>query len=171
LKKDALEVLCNMNQSKHEIFVDGLPLPARLLVLIEKGLWPQSEAESLRQNLHSLVPTERIQLFAPEESSIYLAKPPFYTVARARIGGQVRFWSTFAAPEGISPELSVVIGDFGMGSDSPILLDYRQDRSNPAVIRLKWQKSPGLSNVWVRCADTFDEFADMLGLDENGRSS
>ncbi len=58
------------------------------------------------------------------------------------------------------------IGDFGLGSDSPILLDYRADRQSPAVIRLLW-KNPG-PNVWVRCADDFDLFADMLGLDGEG---
>jgi len=73
------------------------------------------------------------------------------------------FWSRFGALEEISPELCVDIGDFGLGSDSPILLDYRQDRSNPAVIRLQWRKPQ--PNGCVRCADSFDEFADMLGLD------
>ena len=52
--------------------------------------------------------------------------------------------------------------------DSPILLDYRQDRSNPAVIRLHWRLPPE-PNVWVRCADTFDGFADMLGLEQGAR--
>jgi hypothetical protein len=33
---------------------------------------------------------------------------------------------------------------------------------NPPVIRLKWQKP--LPNVWVRCADNFDAFTDLLGL-------
>jgi hypothetical protein len=43
------------------------------------------------------------------------------------------------------------------------VLDYRQDRNNPSVIRLKWQKPQ--PNTWVRCAENFDQFADMLGLD------
>jgi hypothetical protein len=74
--------------------------------------------------------------------------------------------------------LSVDIADFGMGSDSPILLDYRPDVSNPAVIRLKLnpvlgetlasgrKRVVGWANVWLRCADTFDAFADMLGLEQ-----
>jgi hypothetical protein len=67
------------------------------------------------------------------------------------------------ALEEISPALSVDIGYFGLGSDSAIVLDYRQDRNNPSVIRLKWQKPQ--PNTWVRCAENFDQFADMLGLD------
>jgi len=75
-----------------------------------------------------------------------------------------KFWSRFGALEPISPDLSVDIGSFGLGSDTAILLDYRQGGSNPPVLRLKWRKLE--PNVWVRCADSFDEFADMLGLDK-----
>ena len=69
----------------------------------------------------------------------------------------------FGALEQIAPELSVDIGFFGLGSDTAIVLDYRQGGSNPPVLRLKWCKPE--PNVWVRCADSFDEFADILGLD------
>jgi hypothetical protein len=145
------------------MLVDGLPIPHRLVALIDRGLWPRTAAEALRQNTYSLVPAERIHLFAPEEDKLYLLAPPFYTVATRRQNqGKGKFWDRFAAPEGISPELSVDIGNFGLGSDSPIVLDYRENRTNPTVLRLKWRKAVGLPNVWVRCADSFDEFGDML---------
>jgi hypothetical protein len=107
-------------------------------------------------------------LFAPEESTIFLCSPPFHTVAvdiagRQKRFGVDRFWSTYAALESISPELSLIIGDFGLGSDSPIVLDYRQSGATPSVLRLQWRKPEPC--VWVRCAERFDEFADMLGLD------
>lgn len=145
-----------------------LPLPARLLRLLESGHWPRTPEEARKQNSHLLVPKERIQLFAPEESVIYLYPPPFRTVA-AHIDdvekrfGVDRFWATYAALEGISPELSLVVGDFGIGSDAPIVVDYRQVSSNPPVLRLLWRKPE--PNVWVRCADSFDEFANLLELD------
>jgi len=166
------------------MMVGSLQLPKRLIALIDSGLWPRNEAEANRQNLKSLVPKERIRLFAPEEEWIYLVWPPFHTVAEKlrdaerRRDGKEWFWSTFAAPEGILPDLSVFIGDFGLGSEAPILLDYQEDRSNPAVIRLKVnplfgetmptdrKKVLGWSNAWLRCADTFDAFADMLGLEQ-----
>jgi hypothetical protein len=110
---------------------------------------------------------ERIHLFAPEQDRIYLISPPFHTVAERRgVRPGDKFWSSFAAPDGISPELSIDIGAFGLGSDAPILLDYRENSSDPSVIRLviRWQL--GQPNLWVRCAETFDEFADMLGLDQ-----
>jgi hypothetical protein len=156
--------------------VGELPLPKRLLSLIDTGLWPRTLAEANHQNIRSLVSKERIQVFAPDEGRIYLVSPPFSTVATSMTHND-KFWSKFGALEQISPELSVFIGDFGLGSDSPILLDYRRDVSAPAVIRLKLnpvhgdaipngrKKLLGWANVWLPCADTFDGFADMLGLD------
>lgn len=161
--------------------VGKLPLPRRLLSLIDSGLWPKTPAEAMHQNIHSLVSKERVQVFAPDEDRIYLVSPPFSTVA-TRITQNDKFWSKFGALEQISPDLSILIGDFGLGSDSPILLDYRRDVSAPAVIRLKLnpihgetttngrKKLLGWANVWLRCADTFDAFAEMLGL-EQGVSS
>jgi hypothetical protein len=142
-----------------------LPLPKRLITLIDLGLWPRTDAEERHQNLHSLVSAERVQLFAPEERKIYLLKPPFRTVAERMRRREEKFWSRLGALGEISTELCLEIGAFELGSDSPILLDYRQDGSNPAVIRLLWRKPQ--PNSWVRCADSFDQFANMLGLDLN----
>jgi hypothetical protein len=154
-----------MSNLESEMSVAGLPIPKRLADLIQQGLWPRTKAEELMQNSKPLVPKERIHLFAPDEDKIYFVRPPFSTVDERSRGGEQTFWSTFAAAEDISPKLSVFIGSFGLGSDSPIVLDYRRDGVNPPVIRLKWRKAVGLPNVWIRCADSFDEFADMLGLD------
>jgi hypothetical protein len=144
-----------------------LPIPNRLLRLLSSGRWPRPHAEALKQNVNSLVAKERIQSFAPKEDTIFLYPPPFRTVATdiasRQKRGRDRFWSTDAALDDISPELSLIIGDLGLGSDAPILLDYRHGGSNPPVIRLEWRKPT--ANVWVRCAGSFEEFADMLGLD------
>ena len=70
----------------------------------------------------------------------------------------------------IDPALAVVIGDFGLGSDSPIILDYRNDRLSPCVLRLLWSRDmekPRFSdNHWVKIASTFEELAGFLGLDK-----
>jgi hypothetical protein len=79
------------------MLVDGLPVPHRLITLIDRGLWPSTAAEAQWQNIHSLVPAERIHLFAPEEDKIYLMAPPFRTVATIRQSqGKGKFWDRFA---------------------------------------------------------------------------
>jgi len=157
-----------MENALRDVLVDGLHIPRRLVALIELGIWPRNETEERKQNIKSLVPAERIHLFAADEDRIYFLSPPLRTV-RKLLSSKLHesFWRRFGALEGLTPELSVEIGSFGLGSDSPILLDYREDPSNPAVIRLKWRNNQGLQNIWVRCANNFEEFADMIQLEQN----
>lgn len=136
--------------------IGQLTLPNRLLQMIDNGLWPRTPEEARR---HSLVAEDRIKLFAPEQNRMYLFSPPFYTIAQ-RMNDNGNFWSKWGALQEIVPELALDIGDFGLGSDRSIVLDYRQ--GDPSVIRLVWRKPE--PNTWALCANTFDEFADMLGL-------
>ncbi len=118
----------------------------------------------MRQNFNPVVSAECIQVFAPEENKIVFYPPPFITIADELTGDPTGYWSRWGALEEISPELTIAIGDFGIGSDTAVALDYRPGRSNPAVIRLLWRE-PQKPNTWVRCADSFDELADLLGLE------
>lgn len=146
--------------------VGELLLPKRLVALIDAELWPHTPEQARKLDHNCNVSKDHIHLFAPEEDQLYLAVPPFHTIAQRVSGNKSNFWSRFGALEQISPDLSVDIGFFGLGSDSAIVLDYRQGGdSNPPVLRLKWRKPE--ANVWVRCADSFDGFADMLGLDKS----
>ena len=145
--------------------VDGLQIPERLVALINGGYWPRTLDEELRQNLKPLVEEARVRIVAPEQNRIYFFRPPFTTVARLRNGNEKKFWATFEAPEDVEAELSVSIGDFGLGSDAPILLDYRKNQLSPTVIRLKWNYGVRHRNEWLLCANDFDEFADILCLD------
>src|SRR5262245_13673023 len=143
--------------------VNGLKIPDELTELLKDGRWPQNSDEALQQNLGETVPSRAVRKIAPEESRIYLLAPPFSTVEALRAGGETFWDEPIAAPGEISFPDSVVIGDFGPGSDSPILLDYREDRSEPRLIRLKW--SPfGKSNHWVPLAGSFKGFAEALEL-------
>ena len=80
--------------------VGSLPIPKRLLALIDSGFWPRTSGEERQQILHPLVTRESILLVAPEEERIYFVKPPFHTVARRTNGQKDEFWSKFGAPEG-----------------------------------------------------------------------
>jgi hypothetical protein len=117
--------------------VGNLSLPKGLLRLLETSRWPRTEEEERHQNICLLVSKERIRSVAADQDRIYFVRPPFSTVAALIAAQEGEFWSRFGALEQINPDLSILIGDFGLGSDSPILLDYRQDSANPSVIRLK----------------------------------
>lgn len=132
--------------------------------LLERGVWPSAAGPSLTaQQLRPLIPADRVRRFAAEESLICLQPPPFPTIAQLRAaGGASDFWERFGALDQIDPERALVIGDFGLGSDSPIILDFRQG-PNPPVLRLQWGPE-GEGNRWVQGARDFDEFAAMLGL-------
>jgi hypothetical protein len=142
----------------------GRTSPAEALVrLIESGVWPRTELEANRQNLSPLASRERISALAPEESELFLLPPPFGTVARYRAHGE-EFWDLeLAAPSGLEFSLTIPIADFGLGSDAPIVLDYREDRKNPRVLRLRYGATHA-DNRWVLMAPTFDAFVEAIGL-------
>ncbi|HEY1068098.1 MAG TPA: hypothetical protein VGE52_18385 [Pirellulales bacterium] len=139
-----------------------LTVPRLLDELIALGRWPRNSTEAMAQNLKSLASKERIEALAPEEERLYLLPPPFYTV-RQQIAGNSFWCSEMAAPHEIDFDLALDIGDFGLGSDAPILLDYRLDPANPRVIRLRWSGG-GKPNDWVVMAPDFASFVSALGL-------
>lgn len=118
------------------------------------------------QDSHPIIATEIVKRFAPEEKSICLAQHPFSTIARERDLCPSDFWERFGALEQINPQLALTIGDFGIGSDAPIILDYSGNPSNPPVLRLRWGSADEV-NQWVRVSSDFDEFAQILGFDES----
>jgi hypothetical protein len=121
-----------------------------------------------QQVLHPIISPDRVPRFAPEETLICLQPPPFPTIAKVRAAGRAgNFWERFGALDQIDPERALLVGDFGLGSDSPIILDYARNASNPPVLRLRWGPR-GQGNEWVQGACDFAEFAQMLGLAENG---
>jgi len=58
--------------------------------------------------------------------------------------------------------MAVLIGDFQLGSDSAVILDYSQFLQEPPVKWLKWMKP---RNEWITACRSFDELADRLRLD------
>jgi hypothetical protein len=138
--------------------VDGLLIPDQLQAMLAGGRWPRTADEASKQNLHSRVPEDRNCRLR----RVYLYAPPFHTLARVAAGGD-DFYSRFGALHELVPELSVAIGDFGLGADAPILLDYRAGPTEPRVIHLEWADR-GDANYWVVMAENFAEFVDLLGL-------
>jgi hypothetical protein len=138
---------------------EGLAIPPRLSSLIETGVWPTTESAHSQQ-LRPSAAAEDVGRLAPGEDSLFLDPPPFRTLASV-IAENRQFWDEHGALDEIDPELALVIGDFGLGSDAAIVLDYRRRRDEPSVLRLAWTAD---GNHWVEAAPTFEEFARLLRL-------
>lgn len=140
-------------------------LPEALTRLLQAGIGPSVNGPSIvQQDLHPIVSRERVRRIAAGERRICLYPPPFGTIAETRaVEGAGGFLEKFGALDQIDPERTLIIGDFGIGADSLIVLDYSCNPSNPPVLRLRWG-SFGKGNSWVVSARDFDEFAEVLGL-------
>jgi hypothetical protein len=135
-------------------------IPKELTELIERGWWPVETTDVNRQNLHSLIPEPGVRQFAPEESKVFFYPPPFQLVRNLFEGPESGFWSDpRTATSEIDPDLTMLIGDFGLGSDAPLALDFRKSPTNPSVIRLKWAAE---GNHWVEVAPSFAAFINFL---------
>ena len=113
-----------------------LPLPPALQRLIDSGFWPRNQQESQAQHSKPLITKAKVQAFAPDEDGIHLYPFPFYTVSECGQYGE-EWWDEWTAVHMIDPARTLIIADFGIGSDTLIALDYRRDINNPTVIRLK----------------------------------
>ena len=60
--------------------------------------------------------------------------------------------------------MCLVIGDFGLGSDTPLVLDYSLDEKTPVVKRLVWAKP---KNYWEQIARSIDELINKLEIHKN----
>ncbi len=151
---------------------DGLEVPQLINSLVATGRWPATAQDELRQNLRQLVAPEQITKVVADEEYLYLYAPPFSSVADDYAAHQMQdwnFWTEYGAIHEIDPNKALLIGDFGPGSDAPILLDYRTG-PEPSVIKLAWHSHPDGSGsytpttTWVKIADSIQEFAELLGL-------
>jgi hypothetical protein len=142
-----------------------LQVPPLLEELIAAGRWPRTVQEQLAQNLRPLVSPARVKRLAPDEQGIiYLFTPPFRAAGRSDDPKDFFNWPS-SDPSGIDLDQAIIIGDFGIGSDVPIALDYREDAANPRVLRLRYNPDcPPLVGKWVVMALDFPSFIEALGL-------
>jgi hypothetical protein len=135
-----------------------LPLPTELRSLIASGAWPLTEQEANRQNLPTgPIPNALVEDLVPGENLLYLHWPPFRTIAERCATGERDFWEEFGALDQIDPARALLIGDFGLGSDAVIVLDYRHPES-PPLIRLAWADGQHRPR-WAPFFETFADFA------------
>jgi hypothetical protein len=141
-------------------------IPTIICDLIASGIWPKDAKSAMAQNLQPLVSRERLRRFAPDEDHLYLYAPPFRTIADEVASSSPvvaeRFWKALGALGQIIPEKALILGDFGQGSDAPIILDYSRDSLDPPVFRLRY--SAGGRTDWVQAAANLAEFSAILGF-------
>ncbi len=141
---------------------ERLPIPSSLLRLVERGVWPRTSNDCMSQNLEPVIPDASIRAWAPEETRVYFYTIPKFCIQTLIDNGDSFWLNALQAPQELDFRLSAAIGDFGIGSDAPIILDYRDCIDIPTVLRLRWSSG---GNHWIRVADTFDAFVSMTGLD------
>lgn len=139
--------------------VYGMDSETRALVetLVAGGHWPASNTAGQRQNLYPLVAAERVRAMCPSEDTVFLYAPPFGTIAEEMAQPHwqdMPFWF-----DGFSPVSAAFIGDFGIGSDAPLVLDYSSGRPPPRVMAWCWGRD-GLGTRWLELASSFEEFCE-----------
>ena len=90
--------------------------------------------------------------------------PPFHPIADEIEQGN-EFWVQYLTNYGeIDYSKAVIIADFGIGTDSPIIL-YYDDSEAPKIMYLKWSFSGSeIRHSWVCTHNSFEEFAIDTGL-------
>lgn len=122
--------------------------------MIADGRWSTPEGA-----IDERISVETARRWDPHASGAHLmAAPVTLSSDLAAAPSLDDLWNT----TDVDPERCLVIADFGIGSDNPIVLDFA-DR--PASVRtLQWHVDGTGGSVWVTIARTFDEFVSELGL-------
>jgi hypothetical protein len=142
----------------------GFIIPNSIINLSNIGFWPQDTKKATEQNLKPLVSSEIVKKIVPGENSIYFNSIESFSLLSDEISYDYDFWKNEGALDKINPEMCVIIGDFGMGSDSPIILDYSDNINMPKVKRLIWLEN---GNYWEKLADNIDDFLFKLQIKIN----
>ena len=136
----------------------NIQLPKVLETLIADGVWPN---ETEAQESWELVSKEELSKVVPDEYKIIFYTPPFYLVSEL-IESEKDYWlSEEVKIDQITPERVLVLGDFGLGSDTVFALDYSSCNTNPSVIKLCWNIG------WVKISDSFNQFIEDFGFLKN----
>ena len=145
--------------------VHDLEIPSLLVDLIEAGSWAQKSDDVRAQNVAPLLGKEAARKLSPIEEQIVLMAPPFHTIGDELADGN-EFWIRDLTNVGeIDYRRAVIIADFGLGTDSPIILYYPQGQPSPVVMYLRWRgDGPAVRHDWVQTHETFEQFAADVGL-------
>jgi hypothetical protein len=130
-----------------------MTLPALLSSMIADGRWATVGDCDERISL------QVARRWDPHASGIHLHAEPCSLASDLQQGRDLfDLWNTVD----VDAERCLVIADFGLGSDNPIVLDFTQD---PAPVRTqRWPEDETSRPTWITIASTFEDFAIELGL-------
>jgi hypothetical protein len=139
-------------------------LPSGLTSLIESGVWP-TEIPNMQER-RPLLGKKAAHALSADDDRIVLMAPPFHTIADEVRGGNY-FWTSGLTNVGeIDYENALIIADFGLGSDSPIIL-YFGNSQCPSVKYLRWTgNGDNIRHEWIETHTSFDDFVVAVGLDQ-----
>ena len=124
-------------------------LPPALVELLHRGLWPTSGTKA-----DARIPLEVAKAWDGHSNGVNLEQP---LTLQDEIERNPSFWEEHGALKQIDPRRFVIIGDFGPGSDSPIVIDL--DDNELPVLHLNWLPD---GNTWNHLAQSFDSFVTTI---------
>jgi hypothetical protein len=129
--------------------------------LVSRGAWPTGELNA--------IPKSAICAIAPDEDRLVLYPPEsFHTIESEIQNGNKAFWQEFGALSEISPDRFIIIGDFGLGSDTAIVVDAEPSDPDPIVLRLAWQGAgTTIDNHWVTFFERLSDFTSFIESNHN----
>jgi hypothetical protein len=105
-----------------------------------------------------LVDRATVNAFAPDEERLILHPPPLLTVAEDAAHNP-EYWRDLGCLDQIHPDEAVLLGDFGSGSETVLIADFRTD---PAQVLRRALAEGG--DQWTHVAGTVEELLELLGV-------
>jgi len=141
-------------------------LPQEIVELVEARIWPRTEEEYAAQELNPKIDQELVQNIAPLFSVICFDLLPLQSIQELIDEGDDS-WQVPSLNK-VDFRKTIVIGDFGSGSDTVIALNYENNPEEPSVIRMDWynEDNPNLHDRvrWVKISSSFLEFCKLLQI-------
>lgn len=82
---------------------------------------------------------------------------PFKKISDTLLG-EGNFWNQWGAINQITPELTLIIADFGIGSDTCLILDYRENIDTHSLCRLVRNNRDKDGNYWEKVSNDSENF-------------
>ncbi len=98
-----------------------LKIPNAILTLAEKGIWPNEQLSSYQEGCNFIEDEVLVQKIAPDEKYIFFHTLSGFRTMADEIMFDEELWHEIGALNHIDVNKCLVIGDFGLGSDSPII--------------------------------------------------